>query len=433
MKFRALEISLGERRIGHLFQYGDLIRLAVDQGYAISNGPALLSLSLLAESPEQQAAFFLNPMTLALNSVGPGKLPAFFQNLLPEGVLRKQIALERKCAEDDHFEILAACGNDLPGNVFARPAKEPGLAETLVTQKHDSLEMSVVDEPMEVGFSLSGMQPKLSLVKDGKRFVITRHFDGGHVIGKLPVTAYDRLPQLEHLSLELGCAAGANVCKSSLQPMELIDDRAPLTEGRQNHFLAVERFDRDIAGAFKGRLHAEDFAQVFDADPMHKYSAGSYSDIVKVLLAFPDLGEDAALEFMRRLTINELLGNFDMHLKNVGLLHHSDGRIELAPAYDLVAYSVYVNGEGHALKWTHGQEKKQPLSPQLLRAFSNEIGMSEPRLRAVVRDVCARAYEFWPTMIDDSDLLPAQKERLKAYTMARPVMQSLVKRKHKAE
>jgi serine/threonine-protein kinase HipA len=433
MKFRALEISLGERRIGHLFQYGDITRLAVGQDYAMANGPALLSLSLLAEGPEQQTAFFLNPMTPELNAVSPGKLPAFFQNLLPEGVLRKQIALERGCTEDDHFDILAACGSDLPGNVFARPAKEQGLVETFVTQKHDSLEMSVVDEPMEEGFSLSGMQPKLSLVKDGKRFVVTRHFEGGHVIGKLPVSAYDRLPQVEHLSLELGRAAGANVCHSSLQPMNLIEDSAPLTEGRENHFLAVERFDRDIEGVFKGRLHAEDFAQVLGVDPMYKYTGGSYSDIMKVLLAFPDLGDDAALEFMRRLTVSELLGNFDMHLKNVGLLHHGDGRIELSPAYDIVAYSVYVNGEGHALKWTPGQERKQSLSPQLLRAFSNEIGMPEPRLRAVVRGVCARAYEFWPTMIDESDLLPVQKERLKAYIMGRPVMQSLVKRKHRAE
>lgn len=433
MKFRALEISLGERRIGHLFQYGDIIRLAVDPDYAISNGPALLSLSLLAEVPEQQTAFFLNPTTPALNSVSPGQLPAFFQNLLPEGVLRKQIALERKCSEDDHFEILAACGNDLPGNVFARPAKELGLVEKLVTQKHDSLEMSVVDEPMEDGFSLSGMQPKLSLVKDGERFVVARHFVGGHVIGKLPVSAYDRLPQVEHLSLDLARAAGATVCKSSLLPMELIADSAPLAEGQGNHFLAVERFDRDIAGAFKGRLHAEDFAQVFGIDPMQKYSGGAYSDIVKVLLAFPDLGKDAALEFVRRLTVNELLGNFDMHLKNVGLLHHSDGRIALSPAYDMVAYSVYVNGDGHALKWTPAQEKKQPLSPQLLRAFSNETGMPEPQLRAVVRGVCVQAYKLWPTMIDDSDLLPAQKVRLKAHIMARPVMQSLIKRHHNAE
>lgn len=433
MKFRALEILLGERRIGHLFQYGDIIRLAVDQDYAMSSGPALLSLSLLAAEPEQQAAFLLNPMTSALNSVGPGKLPAFFQNLLPEGGLRKQIALERKCNEDDHFEILAACGNDLPGNVFARPAKEQGLVETLVTQKHDALEISVVDEPMEEGFSLSGMQPKLSLVQDGKRFVVARHFEDGHVIGKLPVSAYDRLPQVEHLSLALSRAAGVNACKSSLQSMGLIANNAPLTEGRENHFLAVERFDRDIAGAFKGRLHAEDFAQVLGVDPMYKYTGGSYSDIVKVLLSFPDLGEDAALEFMRRLTVSELLGNFDMHLKNVGLLHHSDGRIELSPAYDMVAYSVYVSGEGLALKWTPGQKTKQSLSPQLLRAFCNEIGMPEPRLRALVRAVCARAYDFWPTMIDDSDLLPVQKERLKAYIMARPVMQSLVKRKRRTE
>ncbi|WP_373989228.1 hypothetical protein [Duganella sp. BuS-21] len=85
------------------------------------------------------------------------------------------------------------------------------------------------------------------------------------------------------------------------------------------------------------------------------------------------------------------------------------------------------------MKWTPGQEKKHSLSPQLLRAFSNDIGMPEQRLRAVVSAVCARAYEFWPTMIGDSDLLPVQQERLKTYIMAQPMMQSLVKRKHRAK
>ncbi|MET0265925.1 MAG: HipA domain-containing protein, partial [Duganella sp.] len=328
MRCRVLAIFLGDQRIGHLFQYGDITRLNVDVAYATSAAP----------------------------------------------------------------------------------------------------KMSVVDEPMEDGFSLSGMQPKLSLVSDGKRFVVTRHFDGGHVIGKLPVASYERLPQVEHLSLALARAAGAHVCAATLQPMSLIDRQAPLVDGRDDYFLAVQRFDRDVSASYRGRRHVEDFAQVFGVDPMDKYTGAAYSDVAKIMLDFPGLGEGAVMELFRRLAINELLGNFDMHLKNIGILHTGDGSVALSPAYDIVALSVYVNGNGHALKFTPDQEKSQELSPKLVRAFSDATGMAEPRLRAVVRDVCSQALETWPAMVAASDLLPAQKDRLIAHMMSRPVIRTLLRR-----
>ena len=36
-------------------------------------------------------------------------------------MFREQIALWRQCAQDDHFELLAACGKDLLGNIYALP------------------------------------------------------------------------------------------------------------------------------------------------------------------------------------------------------------------------------------------------------------------------------------------------------------------------
>lgn len=429
MKFRVLEIRIGERRVGHLFQYGDIVRLSVDPGYANDPRRPVLSLSMLAGAPEQQAAFFFDQLNPALNSPGEGKLPAFFQNLLPEGVLRTHIALERRCDENDHLEILAACGGDLPGNVYAFPSRDAGLVEELVTQRHDALEMSVIDEPMEDGFSLSGMQPKLALIRQGGRFVVARHLEGGHVIGKLPTAAYDFLPQVEHLSLKLAAAAGANVCQASLQPMSLVMADHQFALGKSDHFLAVERFDRDHANLPGGRLHAEDFAQILGKDPRLKYAGATYAEMALVMLAFEGLGVEAVHELLRRITINELLGNYDGHLKNTGILHYPDGGIALSPAYDVVAYSVYLKGEGHALAFAPGLPKRQILNPQALRALSNATGLPEAPLRKLVRNVCERTLSLWPAMIAGSDMLPEQKERLSAFFMARPLMLSLLKRR----
>lgn len=427
MKVSILEILIGERRIGHLFKFADIVRLSVDPDYANDPTRPLLSLSMRAGDPERQAAFLMDSLNPALNSLGNGKLPAFFQNLLPEGVLRTHIALERKCDEHDHFEILAACGGDLPGNVYALPAHDPGLVSKLVTQRQDALEMSIVADPLEDGTSLSGMQPKLALVRDGGRFVAARHLEGGHVIGKLPTAQYDMLPQVEQLSLRLASAAGATVCETSLQPMGLITADHSFVLGRSDQFLAVERFDRDRPG----RLHAEDFAQVLGIDPGSKYSGGSYADIARVLLAVDGIGEAGVHELVRRIAVAELLGNYDFHLKNIGLLHHGDGRMALSPAYDIVAYSVYLSGQGHALPFAAGLPKRQILDPKTLRAFANAVGVPEAPLRRIIKNVCEAALDKWPAMIAGSDILQAQKEKLMQFFMSRPLMESLLTRRQR--
>src|ERR1039457_3865568 len=48
---------------------------------------------------------------------GTLRLPAWFSNLLPEGILRRWIAQERDVSPDREMELLAQVGHDLPGAV----------------------------------------------------------------------------------------------------------------------------------------------------------------------------------------------------------------------------------------------------------------------------------------------------------------------------
>jgi serine/threonine-protein kinase HipA len=428
MKFSALDISIGDVFMGVLFKYGGLIRLQVDPEYANNPNRPLLSLSMLAENPEQNAALLLNPLAPIFNSPGENRLPPFFQNLLPEGVLRKHIAAERGCSEDDYFELLAACGADLPGNVFARPtANTRELARKLVTQNQDVLEESVVADPLDDGISLSGIQPKLGLVARGGRFVAGRRHGDSHIIGKLPTVQHDLLPEVEYLSLQLAKAAGVTVCEATLEPLSTVVSPHEYILGKSKHFLAVKRFDRDRPG----RLHAEDFAQVMSVDPDNKYTGGSYADIARIMLKVNGLGQAAVLELIRRITVSELIGNYDFHLKNIGVLHQPDGRIELSPAYDIVAYSVYIKEAGHALAFADAQPKRHILGPAAIRHFCNDVGISEVKARNIVAEVCTKAVEKWPDMIAGSKLMPAQKERLLAFFHSRPLVKGLLRRQQK--
>ncbi|HWW07420.1 type II toxin-antitoxin system HipA family toxin [Collimonas sp.] len=425
MNLSALDIYVAERQVGVLFQYGDMVRFQVDPGYAQDPQRPTLSLSMRAATPQQDMALLLNPLAAIFNSPGQMRLPAFFQNLLPEGVLRKQIALERNCAEDNHFELLAACGRDLPGAVRAIPTKlTRAMMTRLVTQDQEAIEESVIAAPLVDGVSISGMQPKLALILEGGRYVSrTRHKDA-HIIGKLPTAQYDHLPEVEHLSLQLAQAAGVTVCSASLQPLAAImaEHLHPShTAGENQQFLAVQRFDRDQPG----RLHVEDFCQILGVDPDKKYTGASYADMALVMQAVAGLGEAACHELLRRITVNELIGNYDAHLKNFGIRYLADGRIEFSPAYDVVAYSVYLSGSGHALKFAEGQAKRSFLSPVTLRAFANRSGMLEPPLRQVISEVCKKALAAWPDLIAASQLLPHQKNRLMEYFMGREIIAGL--------
>ena len=451
MNVQALDIFLGADRIGVLFRYAMpgapvITRFVADEAFARRAPQPLLSAAFLAPTPELQRQLWLDIQSPRFNgrhssqSVQAGwLLPAWFQNLLPEGVFRDHVAARRGCDPNDHFEMLAACGLDLPGNVSARPAHldREGLAH-LVTQDNDALEMSVTAEPMEEGVSVSGIQPKLAVLREGDRYVGRTKQHDTHIIAKLPVVGRPRLPELEHLSLQLAAAAGVNVCETSLQPLAKLaaEHGYELDEtSGSSHFLAVVRFDRRPGG----RIHCEDFAQVLSVMPEEKYTGATYLSVAAALMALPSLGEPAVHELLRRLAVNELLGNPDMHLKNIGLIYPDGQTPALSPAYDIVGYSAYSKVTGHALRILPPElaaevqaaaarrpsvdapvDSKQRLGPYVLRAFCERLGIPEKPATAAVRRSVAAAAKTWPGLVAQSPLSEAQKARLLAHFHSHP-------------
>ncbi len=432
MRLRTLAIHLGQRPAGLLFQYGEgataITRFVPHDDFWQDTQAPVLSWATVTSSDER-AAFWRSSASRPFFN-GPGtQLPPFFQNLLPEGALRRHLAQLRGCAVDDHFELLATCGTDLPGAVYAHPATlDREQVAAIVTQHHDALEMSVVADPMREGTSLSGVQPKLSLVQDGARYVArTKDAAGLHIIAKLPSAEFPLLPEVEALSLQLAEAAGVDVNRARLVPLDEIDTDIPFILGPSRHFLAVERFDRRNGLA---HVHAEDFAQVLGIPPEMKYRhpLASYGFMARVMIHSMGLGEAAVAQFIRRIAVNELLGNYDAHVKNFGVVY-PDGRTPaLSPAYDIVAYAAFLPGRGHALPFARNATRTTRLTPAVIREFCNEAQFPETKAAAVVREVVKAACDQWPTLIDASPLLPQQKQRLLAHFEDVPLVAGLRRR-----
>lgn len=450
MNMKVLEIRIGQLRAGFLLQYeqdgGQTInRFVADQTLIDSAQAPTLSLSYLADNHADQALLWRDYRSPLFNGRlskdhRSWLLPAFFQNLLPEGVFRDQIAQLRQCSPNDYFELLAACGKDLPGNIYALPAElSPAELGYYITE--DAPELTATAEPMEQGVSLSGVQPKLGVIKDGGRYVARTKDRDTHIIAKLPVMAYPLLPEVEELSLRLAKAAGVNACDAYLEPLGKLAAQHGYDLGEtqaDTNFLAVVRYDR-APGA---RVHCEDFAQVFGVMPEDKYTAGrSYMEVAAVMLSVASLGEAAVHELLRRMMVNEMLGNPDMHLKNIGLWY-PDGRTpELPPAYDIVAHTLYTPVTGHGLrilppsleaelrpKDVSRAHKKTQLTPGVLRVFCNQLGMIERPAVKTISDCVKAAYATWPAMIEASVLTPTQKQKLLVHFYEHHAIASLLRR-----
>lgn len=449
---KALEIFIGKRAAGYLFQYEvspDVTtnRFVAHDSFADDPGQPVLSASYLAADPDAQAAFWRGVTARDLNgqySKMPQRgwlLPAWFQGLLPEGPLREEIAALRKCSPNDHFEILAATGGDLPGNVYARPADlDHAQMQRLVTNDNDALEMTVTAEPMKEAISVSGVQAKLSVLKASDRFVARTKLSelGGeavrHVIAKLPVVSQPRLPELEELSLRLARAAGVDTVEAELAPLSQLEAQHHYDLGdasAETNFLAVYRYDRDVA-TDTGRLHCEDFAQILGVQPEDKYTR-SYLEVAQILMAFPTLGESAVIELLRRVLVSEMLGNSDMHLKNMGLLYPDGFEPVLPSAYDIVGYAAYTNTpRGRALHLSPDKpEANNPgsvLNVRLVRAFCQQLGIVEKPVLSALRRCRDAGYELWPGIIEGSSVTAQMKENLLKHLVWHKGMQSSARR-----
>lgn len=432
---RSLRIRLGTVPVGSLFGLDDgRVYFRFDDAYAKDPGrPVLSQLYVVApalggdaQSAAQavaaaEAATVAQLLDPALDvNRGDGKfgLPPFFQNLLPEGPLRKQLIGDLGLDVNDELGLLAACGGDLPGDVRAdAETLDDSALGRLIGQSRDSYEMSSGQVPTPQQTSISGMQPKVALVlaAPGRYVMRSRQTAGRHFIGKLPTTEFERLPEVEYSALKLAAAAGVDVCEVSLEPLSVIADRLPYAmqqDGR--NFLLVSRFDRDVDTPTR-RLHIEDFAQVTGTFSDNKY-AGTYAAIGLLLKRRSTQGQADVDELLRRIKVSELLGNYDAHLKNFSLIYPlGEAGPRLSKAYDIVAYGIYLSGSGHGLQFLPGQDKRTLLTPRTLRELANAWAIPEKRLREAVTRCVDQAMRSWPTLIRELPLSDPHRTQLGRY------------------
>jgi serine/threonine-protein kinase HipA len=371
------------------------------------------------------------------------RMPAFFENCLPEGWTESVVLASNKLAREDLFGLFSTTRKYL-SNLTLRPLGIPEAelvydahairldarrgqgSHTLRVREEIGAEpgdpalwrRARADGPLR----LSGVQAKLpvSLSEEDGAWVIRI---GGlrractHIL-KVPSGDHPGLVENEWATMELARRIGlpaASVARVEFQPGSPY--RAPC--------LLVERYDipnretPDLAAAGADLTLQEDTCSLLLLRREEKYRT-SMERIAEALLAagVPAEADWGMRRFLQLALFSWIIGNGDLHAKNVSVLRRfrpgrpgeapAQGRVEHAPFYDLVNTRLHLPGDSFALP-LDGRQSNIPLKSFV--RLADRWGMSADAVREEAsRMVTGMAVEM-PTVLAQSGLAPDLVER----------------------
>lgn len=226
--------------------------------------------------------------------------------------------------------------------------------------------------------SLSGVQPKYSMVAENGRLRLTHSGEQGMYILKPAPTAFfilekEYCPANEFLTMQLA----KQVYGIDTAPCCLCEF------GNGQVAYLVRRFDIRNDGT---KYAQEDFAQLAGLNKSnggdeYKYNVLSYEECAELIRKYVKAAPVELLKFFRLVVFNYLTLNDDAHLKNFSIIEKNKADYTLTPAYDLMNTSLHLSSpsifalkkglfkEGMVLDDTHSVDR------QSFVEFGHRIGL----------------------------------------------------------
>jgi serine/threonine-protein kinase HipA len=310
----------------------------------------------------------------------------WIDGLLPDNAqVRERWAARFGVSARNPFALLVHMGRDCPGAVQFCPPDD--LADTLAW-KGELIPVSntqlaarlreLRDEPdtwaaEREQWSLGGAQSKFALAWDDGWHTATGARPTTHII-KLGVRGFRGQALNEHLCMSAARLLGVPAAETSYE----------LIEGEPA--LIISRFDRKPGR----RIHQEDLCQALSIPPAKKYEQSGGPGAAKLCDLLNAYGTaDDVWRFAEALAYNYLIGGSDAHAKNFSLL--LDGRVTLAPLYDLASSLPYQPATGTGLAQLAmaiaGERNFGQVGDQHWAKLSRRAGIPAERLVQRVREL----------------------------------------------
>lgn len=330
-------------------------------------------------------------------------LPVWFENLLPENPsgLRKIVCERFDLRPGQSLALLQVLGSDLPGAVVVSSDSPAGDSpdDPPASDSDDTLHFS----------SLAGVQLKFSVVRENDRFTLPLRGGPGEWIVKLPEPTRGLLPAVEHATMSWARAAGFDVPETQVVETSSLSGLEAFVERGVEHAFVIRRYDRLPDGR---RVHQEDFCQVLNFAPSHKYGdhVGKFAtlDLIARIVQQACAPETLA-ELLERFAFVIAAGNTDAHLKNWSFIYAADSAIpRLTPVYDQVCTIAidptlygWDNRQKGPILWLGlgGEKRFRALGLPHVDRLMERLGDSGP-LRQRFIAALERARGAWPAVAD---------------------------------
>ena len=234
---------------------------------------------------------------------------------------------------------------------------------TLSLSKEELLEMA--KQITELSVTIPGVQPKLSLnlqsdPNDPKKSRLTIVGLWGQYILKPQSESYPSLPENEDLTMHLAELAGIKTVSHSL---------LRTTSGQLNY--VNKRFDR-----VKGKkIPMEDFCQLMEvpSSGRSKYDNGTMEQVGKTITRYSSAPGIDLITYFDISVFSFLIGNSDLHLKNLSMIKNDDNQYRLSPAYDLISSNLVMGKHENEQMALHLNGKKNKILKKDFIAFASNL------------------------------------------------------------
>lgn len=326
---------------------------------------------------------------LSKNSLHP-----FFDNLIAEGPLAKIQAKSIGVKETERFKLLIAFGSDLIGAVSIVDPN-PNY-EIKIDQEDYFQEISLRSKA-----SISGVQPKLLVIKKGTNFHPTNYQEASTHIAKLQ-GEFPLIVENEFLAMK---ATELLLFNDEVAEVEISE-----VEGL-GEALLVKRFDRNENGE---KLHFEEFTQLLNIESDNKYF-GSYKDMADYMNKSRLCTKADVEKLLRRILACILLGNTDAHLKNFAVFRQRDA-LNFTPIYDMVFVKYYKLADEMALELVPKVNPRiQDLKPKHLQMLTESFGFNQKVLLNIKNDFEKRLHLIYKFIESQTQINSGLREKFKGH------------------
>jgi len=260
-------------------------------------------------------------------------LPWWLQDLRPQGFLGRHLAkaLFKQgivatydidyWQDQDIFQALLHAKGDSPGNLLL------GTQSYQQWLQHEPAAVSVADFVQlataamageVVGSSAGGEQPKFCAFVDGKHRLVKFTEPVTMVNANANSKRWADLLQAEHLALATLADAGIAATHSQI------------IQQQQRTFLSCERFDR------VGTLGRKGLVSLRMAEMEYVGKPAEWPVIAQYLLQGKHISAEDAETVAVIWCFGRLIANTDMHAGNLSFYYEGDGKLRLAPVYDML-------------------------------------------------------------------------------------------------